>query len=118
MRPSPLCAPGRLFGFNGLPGPDQPCLIRYAWASILGWVMCLPLDCRIWVGNGAWFLGLGYFAWVLVVYVVELEEKGFEGESLVQKKVWIRKKRSDKISCSDSRDGRTIYFLLCLFPLL
>lgn len=45
------------------------------------------------MGNGALFLGLGYFSWVLVVYVVELEEKGFEGESLVQKKSLDKEKK-------------------------
>lgn len=60
-------------------------------------------------------MNLGYPGWALVMYVVELEERGFEGVPCA-KKVWIRKKKvRDKISCSDSRDGRTMYFILLLF---
>lgn len=52
-------------------------------------------------------MNLGYSGWALVMYVVELEERP------CAKKVWIRKKKvRDKISCSDSRDGRTMYFIL------
>lgn len=63
------------------------------------------------------FSNLWYSGWVLVMYVVELEERGFEGVPCAKKSSDKEKKRlvKDKISCSNSRDRRTMNVLHSAF---